>query len=50
MDSDTEVMPDLQLYTWNLNLIVFNSENFSVASFKQEMRQSISQRNHKWTF
>ena len=53
-------MPDFQWYPWNLNLIknlednivfftqkVFNSENFSISSYKQEMRKSVLQRNRK---
>ena len=47
-------------YPWNLNLIktgedifvfwleVFISVGFSLASYKPEMRKSLSQRNHKW--
>ena len=30
--------------TWKL----FNSDNLFIASFKQEMRKSLSQRTHKW--
>ena len=53
-------MPDLQRYSWNLNLIknvednavfltrkVLNYDNFSVLSYKQEMRNSIFHRKHK---
>ena len=29
---------------------VFNSYNFSIGSFKQEIRKSLSQRNRKWKF
>ena len=44
-------MPDSQRYPSNLNLTeVFISANFSIASYKQEMRKSLSQRNKKKPF
>ena len=50
---------DLLRYPWNLNLfknmedaVVFLTPkvfvSFNIASYKQEMRKSLSQRNHKW--
>ena len=47
---------DLQLllYPWNRNLIKnvegFISVNFSIASYKQEMRKSFSQRKRRWNY
>ena len=54
------VMSDLQQYPWNINLvnnvadivvfltrIVFISVIFSIASYEQEMRKSLLQRNRK---
>ena len=56
-------MPDSQRYSLNLNLTedvednvvfliqkVFISASFSIASYKQEMRKSLSQRNKKKPF
>ena len=54
-------MPDLQLYPWNIyqiineeDIVVFLiwkviiSVSFSITSYKQEVRNTLSQRNCKW--
>ena len=50
-------MPDSQQYTWNYNnvedIVVFltrkviNSDNFSIAFYKQELSKSLLQKNRK---